>query len=1819
MSEVKKVIKKFLSCVVIFTFLFSNFCYGAQADYEITDTTLSTEAISNSVPFTDENGVIASQMKTDAVLLGVIDRIAAHYLRDNKSGEQLIAAFKEEFGPVPDMLGGESWTITKWWMDGASRAVFVKYRTAGISYIARITEKAGEKDSDGSFSVSIEEDNGQYPAPQNDIKGANSPDSNPVIDKLIKDDRIVELYLDSETDTLKACRVNWVEGYIPGITPDELYRGLEIPVSELFSGEQRRNLEAWMRDEKHKVRGAPVRFRIALGAAALGWTGDIDHANVCHAGVRDRAIYIGGLLLKEILLDSMADKRIEILDKDEFRHLKGLDHGNAEEYQNRLDMVKPLIEELNVLKEAILARKTKVVLKSLRSALDEASRNLSELLHFLAVCNEVCLSQIKYPVEVEYPVKKAVALLSSAEQEKLKNILLSPEAVEYRDQTTVDNILLMLNGASVRKDWVKVHSPELINRSLWVVSPEIWEEGGGLGRVTQGHVSGMKKLIGDENVRLRTLEPHYQCRVDANNKPEDLDYSANITYPLKDLKEMDRFSITVGQREVTVVASRGVNEMGVEVNLIKDIQADGTSYFTYSLYNYQGGQYDGTKKLPSWEEFSTFFSKASVEYIRRTEARERKELGDKWAPPVVHANDSQSALVPIYLKILADREKKKKEWDPAYEMDPVVTEAVRFFTTHTYRNRRHYNLRGVSKNVKSDEYIHDVMRLMEIPEEYWEFFMHYSPEQIYSKRTGEIIGNKYCVDMASGALRLSDGQSFVARAHLMDLASWDEWANNPGQDMEEYYRRYGIGLYMRAISNGDARVRSSGVFREIMKKKYGESVDIEHPDPDKFFEVKKEGKKNFYLPENKYYSSDPKPEEGDPILNSDQLVVAYSGRLVPEKVGRQSAFTDSNIRALLEKGVQVVIFGNVQPNNGESEKLAEQFIALTQSLKGKDYKGKFIFVPRFSLNQQRMLFAAQDVQVTPSFERTEAAGVTELNAMSCGAIQVPPSRKDNGGIGEGLLEAQGEPVNWDSRGEGNTLAPKSNKPEDYLSVLLQANARYNIGELKYYQATSIKLSRILEALLTSAQYLREFSYTLRRKNARLKTMKIKEEMDKVKMKENSLFNQVITPDPVRQPIAYGIFKISNLAMNGRTEEALEKFFTNAMFQDADNKMDLACEVLNDLIGIFIMDKSKRGYIMDFMRGLIRNSLELSENEKGCVLAARNIQLMAGQSLSVISWIDSGVKGAERLRLTTAREDMIRNEEKGDSFLKRATLPKDLNGENAEVKEEGKPGFYWRGIEDITKLGDNIVKELITDEKTFASAKDKLVMYLMDHGMTRVPDGIKAATEEGRISTLHFTSFINDVIPGSLQTTSTGAGHFQADKLDIKQIATGRGVQVNVLFSEDGKTVKQVIAHEVSEGDWCLALPGYVDYMINLGGLSFYDISVKVSADTARKFNPHVDFRDKDKLDAFSKAVKKNAKYAPYTGVRLEKAGRPVPVVVKTMKDSPDAVWMDGIYRVFKEVTKGRNLAEIYKGFTEEKTFDAFAAELAGYHKVPSVVQPSVLGLINSVAEIDTADNKKGVERASLGKKGIEGINTFVNDNTDFLRETLGRKAVDNKLIRISVDALAAHAEDDNFKAFLSLVQSEAVPHAFIEIFSPEPLSEVALSEYERFGIEKKDLPEDLKEERRTRANTVTILPVLKDDRFATGGNKRNNSWEIGDIDPENTIIAPVGFNYDKTGIIRSIVLGLRLSEIAKNDEEYVADSDFVAATLAQYIDFCRSQGQDMKLFNLTKEDLVNLATGARSVMVESLNKLIKLLPIRPVNMDELRDIFENARKALIAA
>ncbi|MDD5634890.1 MAG: glycogen/starch synthase, partial [Candidatus Omnitrophica bacterium] len=964
-------------------------------------------------------------------------KIAKYYLQ-NKTEQQTVEALSQDFKGAEEFLSAKVYLkgIT---IDSATGIVTIPFMLdgdkqqtikVGLYTKPRVSEEEASKWQQAGRYFYLIVDGWSA---SKDLKGSEAPATDPLIQKLIWDGKIAEIYLSRNNKRgekniqLKANRLEWISDYAAGITRPEIYRGHSIDINKIYTEEEQNTLIAWL--EAHKVSGETIKIRVILGNEAIMWKEAAGNSNIAHAGIRDGVIYIGGILLKFLLKAENEEARAKILNDDEYRHLIGLDHGTDEEHKERLKLVDSIIEKSGFERYRKALEKNKVydIKEEIEAKLNEPER----LLEMMAVFNDIILGQPLSPVESSYPIKKAVALLDAEKQARFIDILTSETGKDYRKLIVVDDILLTMDESCILENWVRVHAPELEGRTVWQVSPEIWHEAGGLARVMQYHGVKIKKLLENSGTTFRQIEPHYQLRLDADGTKKKFDYDnpADITHPLKVLKTIDSFIVTVQGKEVPVEVSSGVNDLGIEVFLIRDRQSNGSSFYTSLIYNYRN-ENNPDSSLPEWEEFSVFYSKAAMEFIRRQEDRERtikKREQQEWKAPLIHLNDSQTGLVAVYMKILLDKEIAKKEKDPNYTIDPFLENATVFFTTHTYWNRRSYG-EGHHENA---------MKAMEIPEEYYELFKH-------------LAGDKHDYDVTSAALRCAHGQSAVSEIQRNDIAQYDEWVNDAsGNRLKRLFKKLKLYLVrVIAISNGDNREKSTECFRGILEKTCGDNINAEHITPKQILSAKTEAKKKLKIPGKKGVKIDP-----------GKILVSYSGRLVDEKVGLERAFTANNIRRMVELGYTVVIYGNLQNKMKRSEELRDIYIKLegeiNKWLDGKEQEegkkagkyGEFIFVSRFTQKEQRDLMAATDIQVQDSHEMTEAAGFTEADIAACGGLACSPLWRKKG---DGLQIKQGLPIDMaefrranfgkDELGKGNTFAPYvdldwgGRTPEDYYKA-----------------------------------------------------------------------------------------------------------------------------------------------------------------------------------------------------------------------------------------------------------------------------------------------------------------------------------------------------------------------------------------------------------------------------------------------------------------------------------------------------------------------------------------------------------------------------------------------------------------------------------------------------------------------------------------------------------------------------------------------------------------------------------------------------------------
>lgn len=241
---------------------------------------------------------------------------------------------------------------------------------------------------------------------------------------------------------------------------------------------------------------------------------------------------------------------------------------------------------------------------------------------------------------------------------------------------------------------------------------------------------------------------------------------------------------------------------------------------------------------------------------------------------------------------------------------------------------------------------------------------------------------------------------------------------------------------------------------------------------------------------------------------------------------------------------------------------------------------------------------------------------------------------------------------------------------------------------------------------------------------------------------------------------------------------------------------------------------------------------------------------------------------------------------------------------------------------------------------------------------------------------------------------------------------------------------------------------------------------------------------------------------------------------------------------------------------------------------------------------------------------------YINSNKMLFNKILGEGKQD-VLARIPIETIESIGID-NIKNFLAAFQE--APNGYIELYYMSGIGEVSESVYQKYSLQKKSLPKNFK---RTRENTVTLFPALKGEEI----NQSTIVSRLGSLNiaPENTILSPIGLQHDPSGLIRATILGLKMMDIARQIKEkgisitknQAFKDNIQLEILEQLKNVC--DVDDLKNFNLTPDDIIALATGTINNIIAALKKLIKLLPITPINAEELRQIYEHAKQALIAA
>ncbi len=669
---------------------------------------------------------------------------------------------------------------------------------------------------------------------------------------------------------------------------------------------------------------------------------------------------------------------------------------------------------------AIWADDVEYLKKELQQALQNGGKSFFTLME---KCSKVVALWPRFPKEAMDPVLQAVALLDPSEKIKMTDHILN-RVPEARDVLT-QHILLMLNYAEGKKEFLAKYAHNLIGRTIWLATPEYQILKGGLGRVMKYHGEDLSDLGAD----ARYIQPKFRWIRDKKGNLQDYE-SALLPIKIKDEVKINKIFTTFVARkaqqggyytqEVKFEAWVGKNEQGMPVYSFRDISPPGQELLTV-LYE-EDASPDARTKADA-KEINVFMAKASLELIRYVELEKMQKARDEnrlYRSPVIDPNDAQmlslNAWINIFYgkkeKILRDEETSDQEIEDTYE---IFRRALIAGTTHTYPNRP-----GAAFSSFVDAI--DFLRKNGVLDEMmWLFIRKVKDHE------GRDV---YIVDLTSSGLRSSDAPKAVSAIQANDMNALDPTINLTG------------------IANGDKLSYTAEYFQRALRE-----IGIDK----NYLDVSKE--------EGARALAKVKSDLGlDPL----KMVVSYSGRGVWEKFD----LPDWLLEGAVSVGIQFVVAINEQPSEF-SKQLSQRLRVLEQRLKNEGYrdggehadKGRFVLHVGFDIDEQRKLLAATDLQVQISARHTEAAGASEANISTVFGIQMGPA------YWEGILNKIGLHRNKRNR-TGSIFVPTDGSPQAVLEALKEANKEFEEHGLSDFQWNGLQTAPVYSSIHTAACYSR---------------------------------------------------------------------------------------------------------------------------------------------------------------------------------------------------------------------------------------------------------------------------------------------------------------------------------------------------------------------------------------------------------------------------------------------------------------------------------------------------------------------------------------------------------------------------------------------------------------------------------------------------------------------------------------------------------------------------------------------------------------------------
>ncbi|MDD5439015.1 MAG: UDP-3-O-acyl-N-acetylglucosamine deacetylase [Candidatus Omnitrophica bacterium] len=319
---------------------------------------------------------------------------------------------------------------------------------------------------------------------------------------------------------------------------------------------------------------------------------------------------------------------------------------------------------------------------------------------------------------------------------------------------------------------------------------------------------------------------------------------------------------------------------------------------------------------------------------------------------------------------------------------------------------------------------------------------------------------------------------------------------------------------------------------------------------------------------------------------------------------------------------------------------------------------------------------------------------------------------------------------------------------------------------------------------------------------------------------------------------------------------------------------------------------------------------------------------------------------------------------------------------------------------------------------------------------------------------------------------------------------------------------------------------------------------------------------------------------------------------------------DNLQREMSAILESGKVPETQAGELEQACKKALQALAAGAADVPRRAQQPSAPVKPAVSH--------GVNDSAL----VARYSDYCEKNKAIFTDLLGRGRQD-VLLRIPVEAVEAIG-NDNIRNFVNAFQwnpDGSPTNGYVEFFLMSGNGDIDACVRKKFGLKEKPLSDTLKDfKKRTRANTVTLLPVFKEGEL----DQETIVARLGSTEMtlSRTVLAPIGLENDTVGLIRSSILGLKLMSIAReiaSGERSITDAykDRIQKAVLEDLKLIANY-DDMQ--GLSAGDIIDLAVSDNvNSIVRALKKLIRLLPIAPIDAENMKKIFERARNIMTAA